>query len=90
MAVQRQKTIGQAVEELKELDGKVAVLTAAIGYFRTRYIGRDSSMPIAQLKGRDGSPVDEAIIELQVNAWEDEVRDMEETAVSYRAEPVSG
>lgn len=84
------KTIGEALDELRELEGKAAVINACISYLKTRYVGRDSSMPIAQIQHPDGSAVPSAIVEMVCNAWEDDVRDMEETAAAYRGEVLNG
>jgi hypothetical protein len=83
------KTIGQAFREVRELEGKAAVLNAAIGFFTSRYIARDSGISIAKLKHPDDSPVDEAVIQLQINEWEDEVREIEETLASYTSQVIS-
>jgi hypothetical protein len=86
----KQKTLGEAMAEIKELEGKAAVHTAAVSYFRTRYLRRDSDMPTATLKNPDNSPVDPEIIELMCTTWEEEAEEMLEAAATYRSEIISG
>lgn len=86
----RKKTIGQAVQEIQSLEGRVAVLMAAVSYFRVRYVGRDSALPIARLKRPDGSPVPETAVEEICDMWDDEIRAMESSIKAYRGTALNG
>ena len=72
------------------MDGRAAVLRAASTYFRSRYVGRDSSMPIAQVKNPDGSPVSSDLIEVVASEWDDEATQLEDASGVYKSEVVSG
>lgn len=84
------KTIGEALEDLRELEGRTAVLETAVSYLKTRYVGRDSSMPIAQIKHPDGSPVGSAVVELVCQSLEDEIQEMKEAAAAWRGTVLDG
>lgn len=86
----RSKTLNEMIEEVKELEGKAATFSACASHLRTRYLGRDSTSALARIRNSDGSPVEEAVIELVAAQFEEEAEEMMETAAAYRGEVVSG
>jgi len=62
MAAKRKKTIGQAIQEVRELEERAAVLRIMSGYLRTKYLPRDAISAQAKI-ACNGSPVSEAMVE---------------------------
>ena len=86
----KQKTLNEMITEVKELEGKAATYQVCASHLRTRYLSRDSNNAITRVRNADGSPVDEAVIELVAAQLEEEAEEMVETAGAYRGEVISG
>lgn len=82
-------TLGQALTQIREMEGRAAVYRAAVSHFRLRYISRDSADAAAQLKNSDGSPVAEVVIEAVANSLEQEAEDLEQAVRAAKATKVS-
>ena len=84
-------TIQDAMHDITRMEDKAAALEAAASYLRTRYVKRDSAMPVARIKRpEDGGVVDEAHIVSVADELEDMAADYRNEAEANRREQVSG
>lgn len=81
-------TLGQALVQVREMEGRAATYRTAASYLRMRYIGRDSTPAVAQIRAADNSPVGEDVIEAAVNAMEQEAKELEQAVRAAKAVPV--
>ena len=71
--------LNDALRTIHSLQGAAAVKTALASYLRFRYLSRDSSDAIAQIKDAEGRPVSESVIEAEARALESEAKEMMKT-----------
>jgi hypothetical protein len=82
MARSTKKTVGQAMQEVRELHERAAVNRALAGYIRTRYLPRDAMGAQARVQCM-GSPVSEAVLEEMAAELEEGAKEMDGVAKSY-------
>ena len=87
MATKRKKTIGQAIQEVRELDERASVLRVIAGYLRTKYLPRDAISAQGKI-ACNGSPVSEAMIEEVAVEFEDEAKELEKTVKAYESQEI--
>jgi len=87
MATKRKKTIGQAIQEVRELAERSAVLRTMAGYLRTKYLPRDAIRAQSKI-ACNGAPVSEAMIEEITVELEDEAKEMEKTVKAYESQEI--
>jgi hypothetical protein len=88
MPRQRKKTVGDALQQIKELEQRAAIQRTLVTILRSRYLPSDASpQPSAQIPC-NGAPVNVEIIEEVVEELEDGVEEMLKAANVYRAEEV--
>tara|TARA_Y100000034_G_scaffold75024_1_gene90096 strand:+ start:246 stop:515 length:270 start_codon:yes stop_codon:yes gene_type:complete len=84
----KKKTVGDALEEIKELKQRAAVQRALVAILRTRYLPRDSQEAGAKISC-DGAPVQEELIDEIACELEEGADEMEKTSRVYLAEELS-
>ena len=85
----RKKTVGDALNDIKDLQQRAWVQKAIIGILRSRYMTRDGvEQPQAHISC-EGAPVSEDLIEEMVCELEEGAAEMEKAATAYMAEEIS-
>jgi uncharacterized protein YaaN involved in tellurite resistance len=77
------KTVGQVLNEVKELNERIAVHEALSSYLRTRYLPRDSMASQAKLVC-DYGPVSEAMVEEVAQELEEAATEMRKSLKVYQ------
>ncbi len=85
----RKKTIGQAMQEVHELDERASVHMALASFLHTRYLPRDSMEAQAQIQCSSGA-VSEAMIEEVAQELEEGADEMKKAMKAYQSEVISG
>lgn len=70
-------TLGEALNQVREMEARVAVKRGLLNFLRMRYIGRDSADALAQFRVADGSPAPQAVVELEAQSIEEEIAELE-------------
>ena len=71
-------TVGRAMEQIQDMEERIAITRALIGYLRTRYLSRDSMMATSKITNK-GKPVSEASIRVYVEELEEAVEEADRT-----------
>ena len=88
MPRQRKKTVGDMLQEISELEQRVAIQQQLVLILRSRYLPRDSSPdPAAQIPC-NGAPVSTDVIEEVVEELEDGIEEMRKAVNAFKAEEV--
>lgn len=88
MPRQRKKTVGDALQQIAELEQRAAVQRTLVTILRSRYLPSDASpIPPAQIPC-NGAPVDPLLIEEVVDEMEEGVEEMLKAVNVYKAEEV--
>ena len=82
-------TLGESITQVREMEGRSVVLRNVASHLRTRYIARDSTPAMAQMRSPDGSPVAEDVIENQATEFEREAASLEKAVKAAKAAEVS-
>jgi hypothetical protein len=82
MARTAKKTVGQAMQEVRELNERAAVNRALASYLRTRYLPRDAIGAQSKIQCL-GSPVSEPVLEEMAAELEEGAKEMDGVAKSY-------
>lgn len=70
-------TLGDSITQVRDMEGRVAVLRTVVSHLRTKYVGRDSTPAMAQIRAADGSAVGEAVVVNIVREFENEASELE-------------
>ena len=81
-------TLGDSITQVRDMEGRAAVLRAVTSHLRTKYISRDSTPALAQMRARDGSAVSEAVIVNTANELEGEALQLENAVKAAKATEV--
>ncbi len=81
-------TLGESITQVREMEGRSIVLRTVASYLRTRYLSRDSTPAVAQMRATDNSPVSEAVIEVQAMEFEREAASLEKAVKAAKAAEV--
>jgi len=81
-------TLDDKLIQVKEMEGRIAVLRTCASYLRTRFLTRDSGPAVANMRALDGSPVSEPVIENQVVEFEREAASLEKAVRAARTAEV--
>ena len=82
-------TVGETMAQVREMEGRAAVKRALAGYLRMRYVSRDSTTAVAQVRGPDGSAVSEEVIESEARSLESEAKEIETAVKAAKATELS-
>jgi hypothetical protein len=82
MARPRKKTVGVAIQEVREMQERIAVTRALSSYIRTRYLPRDAQ-PVPVRLPCQGSYVSEAMLEEVAQELEESATNLEKTIKTY-------
>lgn len=88
MPRQRKKTVGDMLQEISELEQRVAVQQQLVLILRSRYLPRDSSPDPAARIPCNGAPVSTDVIEEVVEELEDGIEEMRKAVNAFKAEEV--
>jgi len=86
---QSKKTLGEAMEEVTELEQKAAVQEVLANYLRGRYLSRDSVQALSRIDC-NGAPVQEVVVEAMAIELEEGVEEMRRVAARAKEEVFSG
>ena len=81
-------SIGEILEHVREAEQRIAVKKAIVQFLRLRYVGRDGAPATSQVRGADGGPVPEAVVESEIQGIERDVLEMERMLKASRAATV--
>ena len=82
-------TLGESITQVREMEGRAVVLRSVASHLRTKYVARDSTPAVAQMRSTDGSPVPEAVIENQASEFEREATSLEKAVRAAKSAEVS-
>lgn len=88
MPRQRKKTVGDMLQEISELEQRVAIQQQLVLILRSRYLPRDSSPDPAARIPCNGAPVSTDVIEEVVEELEDGIEEMRKAVNAFKAEEV--
>ena len=88
MPRQRKKTVGDMLQEISELEQRVAIQQQLVLILRSRYLPRDSSPDPAARIPCNGAPVSIDVIEEVVEELEDGIEEMRKAVNAFKAEEV--
>jgi hypothetical protein len=78
----RQKTVGTAIQEVREYHERIAIHRVLASYLRTRYLPRDAQQNPAKIPCQ-GAHVSQAMIEEMAQELEEGSTEMEKAAKAY-------
>jgi hypothetical protein len=78
----KRKTVGSAIQEVRELHERIAVTRVLASYLRTRYLPRDAVPSPAKIPCQ-GSNVSHPMIEEMAQELEEGVAEMEKAVRAY-------
>jgi hypothetical protein len=82
-------TLGESITQIRDMEGRAVVLRTVASHLRTKYLMRDSTPALAQMRSSDGSPVIEAVVELTAAEFESEAASLEKAVKAAKATEVS-
>jgi hypothetical protein len=82
-------TLGESITQVRDMEGRAVVLRTVASHLRTKYVSRDSTPALAQMRSPDGSPVIEAVIENTAGEFEREAAQLEQAVKAAKATEVS-
>lgn len=88
MPRQRKKTVGDMLQEISELEQRVAIQQQLVLILRSRYLPRDSSPDPAARIPCNGAPVSTDVIEEVVEELEAGIEEMRKAVNAFKAEEV--
>lgn len=88
MPRQKKKTVGDMLQEISELEQRVAIQQQLVLILRSRYLPRDSSPDPAARIPCNGAPVSTDVIEEVVEELEDGIEEMRKAVNAFKAEEV--
>lgn len=82
-------TLGDQIVQIREMEGRAAVLRALSSHLRVRYISRDSANAVARILSGDGSAVSEEVVETVARELDSEAAEIDKATRAAKTTEVS-
>jgi hypothetical protein len=78
-------TLGDSISQVRDMEDRAAVLRTAVSHLRTKYVSRDSTPALAQMRTQAGFPVNESVIVNTALELEREAKELEDAVKAAKA-----